>query len=140
MVLSMEVHSEKRLSYLTTFTIFPDFPTEIRLKIWKFVARVPRVVDILCDGHAAPGCSMFPSKTAVPAILHCNQESRNKGLKVYTQLPSFGKKDLYRETYINYDLDVLLFQANNCAFDLFISETSRQAKVDAANPDITKVP
>ncbi|KAH8664992.1 hypothetical protein BGZ60DRAFT_565176 [Tricladium varicosporioides] len=127
------------VDYLTSFTIFPNFPTEIRLKIWKLVTLVPRVVEIFCDGRAAPGFSKFPSRTAVPAILHGNQESRNEGLKVYTQLPSFGNWDLYGETYINYDLDILLFQTSGWAFDIFIMQTTRQAKIRSENIDTANV-
>jgi hypothetical protein len=76
------------------FTLFPELPVELRLKIWSLALPVSRVITIVSDYSSAP--EFFdpdhPDRTRykaracakpVPALLHCNSESRAVALKTY---------------------------------------------------------
>jgi hypothetical protein len=117
-----------------TFTFFPEFPTEIRLKIWKIFAHFPRDVhvsapSIQCtdmEGHwdgedesESPENNKssvpvvlprFRCRTSVPAMLHVNHESRTEGFIFYTK--AFKKKhtDHCGRIYINPAVDTLLIR------------------------------
>ncbi|PMD31560.1 hypothetical protein L207DRAFT_591511 [Hyaloscypha variabilis F] len=83
---------------LTKFTCFPKLPIELRLRIWKFAAFIPRNVDVWIgpektsydeDGDYwdiridIENHHYFCSRTSPPAILHTSHESRKEGLLVY---------------------------------------------------------
>ena len=84
-----------------TFTCFRNLPPELRHKIWKEAASVPRIVDLwavqnctdecqaLCESEHVNG--PYTYKTHVhfnPAILHTSKEAGEIGLRVYK--PEFG--------------------------------------------------
>ncbi|KAI1106736.1 hypothetical protein F4804DRAFT_299690, partial [Jackrogersella minutella] len=84
------------------FTLFPNLPPELRLKIWEYLIA-PRIVAVAClDAEAPPPeeepeepWTSFPElspspPSAVPVLLFVNQESRALALKHYE--PAFSWK------------------------------------------------
>jgi hypothetical protein len=66
-------------------TLFPNLPTELRLRIWELASAIPRSVHLrerVCDECRAPDelvASFDPPKCA--SILHVCRESRDIALK-----------------------------------------------------------
>lgn len=105
-----------------SFASFPQFPTEIRHKIWHEVARVPRNIDLWAIPTNLPRCSKcrqiihrHMSVSQPPAILHVSSESRAIGLRYYEL--AFGTKhetqyDIEITTpsriYVNWERDVIV--------------------------------
>jgi 2EXR family len=88
---------------LSEFTKFPEFPTELRLKIWAYSARTPRLLTLqycIVDRK-------FFSFQNLPAILHTSQESRAVGLHYYHL--SFGTDKHSPGTYFNTNDDIIYF-------------------------------
>ncbi|KAL2060723.1 hypothetical protein VTL71DRAFT_9364 [Oculimacula yallundae] len=78
---------------LVSFTLFPNLPTEIRLKVWSFASNEMRNVDIWArniyvapveDYSATWAPYMLYSTTEIPSVLQVSHESRNEALKCYT--------------------------------------------------------
>jgi hypothetical protein len=96
------------------FTLFPDLPLELRLKIWFFIAPGPRTVSIKYKGlsfysigkgfSAAAG---WRSPDPVPIVLHICRESRTEALKSY-QL-AFGSYLHPGRIYFDFSKDTLRF-------------------------------
>lgn len=78
---STELPNKSPSGPLTSFTVFPALPFELKAKIWK-LSIVPRI--IICDNNENP--IMECSAAKPPAILHVCQQSREQGLKVYTKI------------------------------------------------------
>lgn len=123
------------MTALTSFTLFPSLPPEVRKDIWAFACFVSRNVDIygikLCEGitglrvckapeGAVPGAKdglfyphVFQSNSRIPAILHTSAESREEGLKWYNL--SFGTNHSFDRLvvqtppriYVNFRVDRL---------------------------------
>jgi hypothetical protein len=79
----------------TSFTCFPDLPTEIRLKIWKHACFIPRNMDVFLVAlrtrwRGGEALSVFRTSQRDPATLYTNKESRTIALKFYTL--EFGSK------------------------------------------------
>jgi hypothetical protein len=101
-------------SSLPGFTLFPELPLELRLKIWSFITPGPRTVSIKYKGlsfysigkgfSAAAG---WRSPDPVPIILHICRESRNEALKSY-QL-AFGSYLHPGRIYFDFSKDTLRF-------------------------------
>jgi len=79
----------------TTFHSFPKLPLEIRLQIWDLTMET-RFVHI----RWYPATRDFRSPTRIPALLHCNHESRVHGLKTY-QL-SFASSPEFARIYFSF--------------------------------------
>lgn len=63
-------------------------PAELRIRIWKLLLPVQRLLDFQVMGDFL---KCFASSQRVPAILHINTQSRLQGLKYYrliTRIPS----------------------------------------------------
>jgi hypothetical protein len=96
------------------FTLFPDLPLELRLKIWSFITPGPRIVSIKYKGlsfysigkgfSAAAG---WRSPDPVPIVLHICRESRTEALKSY-QL-AFGSYLHPGRIYFDFSKDTLRF-------------------------------
>lgn len=83
----------------TTFHLFPNFPIEIRLVVWKFARPAPRFLKLLCRSPHSPKIKdtrllVHPtggpperhditSTAKVPSLLHASHESRELALKWY---------------------------------------------------------
>ncbi|KAF4628144.1 hypothetical protein G7Y89_g10008 [Cudoniella acicularis] len=61
-----------------SFTLFPQLPPEIRIRIWQHAISVPRIVEIEFNTNWR-----YRSKTP-PTLLSCNRESRKEFLKAAT--------------------------------------------------------
>jgi hypothetical protein len=100
------------MSTLTTFTLFPTLPIEIRLKIWGIVLSNPRTVAITCNKEPyQPGkpraAKSFTSDSPPPALLHVNRETRYEALSIYA--PYLRILSSPHCTYLNLSLDTLKF-------------------------------
>ncbi|KAH6712804.1 hypothetical protein BKA61DRAFT_675060 [Leptodontidium sp. MPI-SDFR-AT-0119] len=106
---------------LDQFTFFPKLPLELRLRIWKDVSFLPRLVDtkarhlgqingIVTSADLTGWRSTLP----VPSIFHVFQESRKEGLRHYKL--EFGSKlssswisvNIPAKVYVNFNADVVL--------------------------------
>ncbi|KAG4433461.1 hypothetical protein IFR05_011065 [Cadophora sp. M221] len=101
-------------SPLTTFTLFPELPFELRLKIWNCIASGPRTVTITYGSqatrHKGKTISRFDgwgTPEPTPVILHICHESRAEALKLY-QL-AFGSHFHIAKIYFNFSTDILRF-------------------------------
>jgi hypothetical protein len=86
------------------FTLFPDLPKELRLKIWEF-AQESRIVEVCQTQDRAT----FYSPTALPAVLQTSSESRHIALLNYSL--SFRNGDSPATIYYNSSIDILYFPA-----------------------------
>ena len=68
--------------YMPKFPQFRRLPFELRLMVWEFAARVPRVVEF----NSCKKRFKLASRTSVPAFLHVNKESRNFGQQFYERI------------------------------------------------------
>jgi hypothetical protein len=109
----------------TSFTLFPQLPFELRLKIWRHCAPPPRIVAIgYKKGSSAEKGQTFisyagwrrpkpiplvvwTSPDPVPTTLHICHESRQEAMKSYG--PSFGSVFHQGEIYFNFAKDTLRF-------------------------------
>jgi len=102
---------------LHSFTLFPELPFELRLKIWSYIAPGPRVVGINYRNqrvkrrgqnvtflHNRAG---WNSPDPVPVILHICHESRTEGLK--SLRTTFGSHWFPGEVYFDFERDTLHF-------------------------------
>ncbi|KAH8770675.1 hypothetical protein F5882DRAFT_441943 [Hyaloscypha sp. PMI_1271] len=66
------------------FSLFPKFPAELRLKIWKLALPGPRIVEVYYDRAKHPWDESFIRfNTPPPSVLHANWESRRVALEKY---------------------------------------------------------
>lgn len=85
------------------FTLFPELPIELRLKIWEH-AFPARVVNLIYDQYH----DRFHSyNSSIPTLLHIHHETREMGLKIY-QL-CFGTESFEARIYFDFSRDILLF-------------------------------
>lgn len=81
---------------LTEFTVFPNLPPEMRLRIWAAMCPGPRVVKIkslagvplnseyhLDFDFYADETKGIKTSRKVPIVMRINHESRYEGLKIY---------------------------------------------------------
>ena len=68
------------------FTVFPKFPPELRLKVWKHALPGPRVVEIEYCGAEHEWYSPIESQGRPSSLLRANKESREVYLKSYMPL------------------------------------------------------
>lgn len=110
---------------LSEFKIFSDLPSELRLKIWKFAAEEPRIIE---TRTAISPYSIFAGAiNPIPALLHTNAEAREEALKRYTllKMDAFGEYSdrilrtdgcvIIRpfRTYISFERDTLCLTVEN---------------------------
>jgi len=84
-----------------TFEMFPKFPPEIRLKIWKLAPQ--RRLVLVCfswDGRK----KRYKFVATIPEILHTCRESRHEGLKFYHRV--FDSKWANNGVYFDFDMDI----------------------------------
>jgi hypothetical protein len=102
-----------------TFTLFPALPSELRLKIWSFIALVPRTVTIEYKtsydrddrGKVHATSKGWISPSTIPVSLHICHDSRSVALKNYRL--AFGSYFHEPEIYFNFSADTLSFQNVN---------------------------
>jgi 2EXR family len=72
----------KSTARLDTFSVFSDFPVEIRLKIWESALPEPRVVTLMFEHHQREVTEVYlqyhSSDTSFSTVLldACNESSR----------------------------------------------------------------
>jgi hypothetical protein len=98
----------------TAFSLFPELPSELRLKIWRFCFPGPRTVRIQYKAktrHSVDGkrsnFSAWTSTNPIPIILHICHESRQEALKFYRL--AFGSFFHQPSIYIGFDIDSVHF-------------------------------
>jgi hypothetical protein len=90
--------------FLQTFTVFPELPPELRLKIWRVAAFHPRAFDFDYP-HSNPKervrlyNDLKDRLRRVPSALQVNHESRTEALMHYTNhwergFDGWGTKDV----------------------------------------------
>ena len=104
---------------LTQFTLFPNLPKELRIRVWQLAAREPRVVEIcwvreaqdrfrgIWDEFTPPNPPVFYSPTPIPFVLHINRESRGIALENYAL--SFPQESRPAQIYYSPSVDILYF-------------------------------
>ena len=94
------------------FHVFPQLPTELRLKVWSFALSDTRhVVEIVCEKGIQLGntryIKSFASTTQVPTLMRVNRESRREALSIYQ--PYFKTKLRPTGIYVAFDRDTVIF-------------------------------
>lgn len=87
---------------LREFTFFSDLPPELRARIWRYAAHVPRVISLLyhtkeidpAEVNGGSWTSNVEGQTRHPGIMQACRESRGEGSKYYeliqeTALPTY---------------------------------------------------
>ncbi|KUJ13453.1 uncharacterized protein LY89DRAFT_785150 [Mollisia scopiformis] len=71
---------------LTSFTLFPKLPIELRFLIWKLAHDEPRVLNISKSDRArepfSPSTYRVRPMSSPPPLLHTNREARKIGLEL----------------------------------------------------------
>jgi 2EXR family len=135
-----ELSKAVELPALVQFTLFPKLPKELRIKVWQFVAREPRIVEVcqLQDSqyiaHATEdnnyewrNSGPFYSPTAIPVILHINRESRVIALENYNL--SVPHSSHPAQIYYNPFVDILYFPAWCFQYDISCFETATRPEI-----------
>jgi hypothetical protein len=104
-----------------TFPLFPDFPVEIRLKIWRF-ALVPRLVSWPMHRPGVPrrrGCTEYFGGVVRDqlALFVVNKESRNEAARLYHKAFSFtryinGRPWEYEALFFDFEIDTLFIDTD----------------------------
>lgn len=89
-------------STLTTFSLFPFLPKELRVKIWKFAARHPRIVHLTYDHPTESLVSLSP----IPALLSTCGEARDELLPLFKQL-ALPPSACAARIYVDFDVDTV---------------------------------
>jgi hypothetical protein len=115
---------------LETFTLFPNLPIELRLKIWNYSSRQSRTLLLsetwYLDQKDFKGLEIgsIENNNKVPAVLHTCSEARQEGLKNYTACAKRCSHNIYniqipdytcekqgcvgKHVYVNFDADRFL--------------------------------
>lgn len=105
------IHNTSKLSdplqEVKTFTLFPELPPELRLKIWKHALSEPRISMIEQTMPPHRNRFIFKFCLAPPTFLHVNDESRSLAQKAY-QLAFEG--GLEAPQFFNFQFDSLHLQ------------------------------
>ncbi|TVY59257.1 hypothetical protein LSUE1_G009434 [Lachnellula suecica] len=113
-----------------SFTLFPQLPLELRLKIWQHILPAPRTVNIQYkmkydkfDGKTVGSFTGWTSPTPIPLGLRICRESRDETLKHYQR--SFGSYFHPSKIYFDFSKDTLRFgdeegTTNNYLLDVFL--------------------
>jgi hypothetical protein len=112
---------------LSAFTVFPNLPLEMRTKIWKAAAHIPRIIEV--GFGPAGGFTSFNhhlrtvSRTCrrAPAVLHTSHEARTEGLRYYIMTDDFNSFHYHnRPIYFNGVCDIVYFGDNSCTQTLVL--------------------
>lgn len=85
------------------FTVFPNLPVELRLKIWGLASQTQRVLEL----NYAIVDQEFYTHQSPPSVLHTNCESREVGLHYYHL--SFSTEKQQAAIYFNPINDIIYF-------------------------------
>lgn len=90
----------------TCFTLFPELPSEMRLKIWRHIFPGPRIVGIQ-PSFTHSRFTGWKSMDWPPLVLQITHESREEALKYYRL--SFATASEPATIYFNFRTDTLRF-------------------------------
>ncbi|TVY88940.1 hypothetical protein LAWI1_G004631 [Lachnellula willkommii] len=110
---SVNLPPEDAPSKLTEFHLFPNLPTELRLKIWGIILSTPRVLHMRRNErveHSRRIAESFASDEPPPAALHACHESRHEGLSIYK--PVFKTNSSPKYTYTAFEHDTIEFSVS----------------------------
>jgi hypothetical protein len=102
------------LQPIESFTLFPDLPVDIRIKIWKLLSFERRKVKLffLPRSVAHKKSHLIKGQSKIPTVLHICKESRAAGLRYYTLcLEHVLEENLEQanggpnHVYVNFDVD-----------------------------------
>ncbi|KAG0650140.1 hypothetical protein D0Z07_2902 [Hyphodiscus hymeniophilus] len=88
---------------------FENLPSELRIKIWKYMLPGPRVVSVRFDR----GAKEYTSSTAPPILLRTCPESRTVALEMYTNLVLSPKYT--SSVFVDFDIDTIFFDSLDCS-------------------------
>ncbi|KAI1162274.1 hypothetical protein F5B18DRAFT_624528 [Nemania serpens] len=98
---------------IITFHLFPNLPTELRLRIWALTAESPRILHVRIERHWARQSAMgrrydttYYSSTPPPAVLHaCGDSSQAAPYeRSFLPSPSITKA---RYIWVNFQQDMI---------------------------------
>jgi hypothetical protein len=99
--------SRSEITAATEFTLFPELPPELRLKIWELAIPNQRVVQL--QGYK-PSDSLplgvITSREGVPAMMSVSREARSVALKFYTMISITAAR---QRVYFSTDRDIFCF-------------------------------
>jgi hypothetical protein len=87
------------------FTIFPELPTELKLKIWEFALLAPRVISVKDNYTRQP--HLLRAMGRQPGIIHANRQAWEVALNSILVL----KDRFHHLIYFNLDYDIFFFIA-----------------------------
>ncbi|KUJ22672.1 uncharacterized protein LY89DRAFT_307337 [Mollisia scopiformis] len=97
-----------------SFTLFPELPFELRLKIWQFSVPGPRILGVGHEiqyksfyGRLLPSTIEWRTSDPIPSLLHVCHESRKEALKLYQR--SLGVPLKQGKNYIDFGNDTIYF-------------------------------
>ncbi|KAI9648166.1 hypothetical protein NHQ30_002798 [Ciborinia camelliae] len=106
-----------------TFPQFPNFPTELRLKIWRYAAFQPRIICATPDGREGFGCFSIVPTQQCPLATACGESrgvalSHKKPIKLKLSSPNSlvaktrilnpeAKPHATTTIYVNLDIDII---------------------------------
>ncbi|KAH6720208.1 hypothetical protein BKA61DRAFT_569890 [Leptodontidium sp. MPI-SDFR-AT-0119] len=110
-IVSSESVQELLDKEVLTFTLFPKFPLELRLMVWKEALPGPRMIGFLAKGSdessaTITGKTFQRPAPSDPVILFVNHESRSVSLSTY-QLAFHHR--LPKPVYFNFSEDSVFF-------------------------------
>ncbi|KAK0101904.1 hypothetical protein ONS95_001284 [Cadophora gregata] len=112
---------------LKTFTLFPQLPLELRLKIWRSAMHMEEVFAL---GHLEneQESEFFPqlrllSAAGKSSLMHVNMEARDEGKKVLSQFVHKG-----RSTWYNPDTDTAWFPRPDYETLMYVEEELLEKK------------
>jgi len=92
---------------LTEFPLFSELASELRLKVWNYALREPRVVCLGFKGITNPSKGIAnPFISSVPALLHTCTESREEALRYKRVFELGSNTDNSYGIYLDFDIDV----------------------------------
>jgi hypothetical protein len=117
------VITSNSIAPLTSFTVFPDLPAELRIKIWRFSFPGPRLVSLRLHDEDDPLKSSCRSSAEIPVALSVCYESRVEAQKQYKL--SFARiagvdEVLEPQIYFDFDRDTLFIPEFNPAAQLIV--------------------
>jgi hypothetical protein len=96
-----------------TFTLFPELPPELRIKVWKFAAQKPQVISI----YKVWALDLVKAQPTKPGTLLANKESRQVALE---ERPLCFKDQLMQLVHCSSRHDIIDF-TSEAAFSNFMN-------------------
>jgi hypothetical protein len=121
-----------------SFTLFPDLPSELRIKIWHHALSIPRIVEMKESRYperCSPGSRetnlvpdwQYKNKNPPPLLSTCS-ESRNEALQAYKENTSFDDEPLGTggPEWFRFDRDILHLKTHDLDFsEMFMKQAQR---------------